>query len=377
MAVANLLPFALGAMAPAIVADLHLSRSRLGLLVSSYYLASAGLSLVAGRVVDRIGSRSGVAALVAGGAAAFVVVGVAHSYWILLGGAMLGAIAAGIANPATNLALTVVPGRRGVLVGVKQSGVQVGAVVAGAALPALAIDRGWRVAVLCSAVLFVPCLAGLRVMPGQPGRQPDARAAAAAAGAGLRGLPLYALLMGAGMATLTTYLPLYANQSVGMPARLAGLLLAVVGFFGVAARILWSAAAERPGAGRTHGVLMAMGVLAVCSAGLLVLAGVTTPLVLWLAAALAGSTAVAWNGVAMGAVVRFAAPARTALVSGQVQAAFFLGLCVGPPVFGALVDASGHYAAGWAWSALCFGGAAAVLSPIKFTRPALDDVSTK
>jgi predicted MFS family arabinose efflux permease len=123
-------------------------------------------------------------------------------------------------------------------------------------------------------------------------------------------------------------------------------------------------------------VLVAMAVLAVCSVVLLVVAGTSVPPALWVAAALAGSSAVAWNGVAMGAVVRFAPPSRTALVSGRVQAAFFLGLCAGPAVFGALVDNSGGYGAGWAWTALCFASAAVAPRMLRCSRP-LDGASSR
>src|SRR5207302_7706378 len=66
----------------------------------------------------------------------------------LVAGAAVFGISVAFGNPATNqlAARGVTPGRHGLVTGVKQSGVQIGAFLAGLVLPALAGAAGWRAA---------------------------------------------------------------------------------------------------------------------------------------------------------------------------------------------------------------------------------------
>ena len=64
-------------------------------------------------------------------------------------------------------------------------------------------------------------------------------------------------------------------------------------------------------------------------------------------AALFAATAAAWNGVFLAEVARMAPAGRVAIVTGGTQVFTFTGSMFGPPMFGALVSASGSYAHGY------------------------------
>lgn len=368
MVTSNVIVFAVGALGPLLVADLAVSRADLGLLVATYYLCAAAGSALLGGLVGRAGARRSTAAMLGLGTAATLWLATTDTYGWLFVAMVLGGVVASLANPATNLALAAVPGPLAVLVGVKQSGVQGGALLAGAVLPPVAVVWGWQAAFLVCTACYLLCLAGLPLLPrARPARGGRGLPARSQRPAGLVSLAAYALCMGAGMATVTTYLPLYGHEVIGLSIRAAGWLLAVVGCTAVLARIAWSVLAERPS--RLRGwLLTVIAAIAVVAAGLLAAARESGAGPLWAGTLCVGVSAAAWNGVMMLMVIRDLPAERTAVVSGQVQAAFFVGLCAGPPLFGALVDRFDSYAVGWGWSALCFvaASAAAVVTRIRW-----------
>src|SRR2546428_2399419 len=127
--------------------DLGITRGALGSLTRVMYAVGAVLSPVAGPLVDRFGGRrSLVVACATGGlGVATAAVGGRHYAGLVAGAAVFG-VSVAFGNPATNqLAARVVQaGRHGIVTGVKQSGVQIGAFLAGLVLPGVAGAAGWR-----------------------------------------------------------------------------------------------------------------------------------------------------------------------------------------------------------------------------------------
>ncbi len=71
------------------------------------------------------------------------------------------------------------------------------------------------------------------------------------------------------------------------------------------------------------------------------------PLLIWPAAVATGAGINAWNAVGMLAVVSVAPEEAAGRASGVVQFGFLMGLALGAPIFGAVVDATGSYLPGW------------------------------
>jgi MFS family permease len=361
MAVATFLPYGLGALGPFITDDLGLSRTALGALTTVLYAVGAALSPVAGPLVDRYGGRLSLLVLFATGGASFLVAAAAPGYALMVAGAAVGGISVALCNPATNrlLALHAPPGRRGVLTGIKQSGVQVGAFLAGVALPALGEALNWRVAL---AVAAVPALGGvvgsLRSVPvEEPAATPiPTRATRDPLPAGVNRLAVYAGLMGLGVGATTACLPLYAVESLDMTRRVAGLTAAAVGLLGIAARIGWGRRQDRTGAPVSRS-LAGLAVGSVAATALLWAASGPTALI-WVGAGLFGATAVAWNALGMLAIVRDVELAQAGRASGRVLFGFYVGFVAGPVSFGWSVDVTGTYHLAWAAMTATFAAAA-------------------
>src|SRR5882724_8272764 len=173
MAVCTFLPYALGALGPFITEDLGITRTALGWLTTVKYAVGAALSPVAGPLVDRFGGRRSLVVAFATGALGVAVAAAAGRHYAgLVAGAAVFGISVAFGNPATNqlAARMVRAGRHGIVTGVKQSGVQAGAFLAGLVLPGVAEAAGWRPALGSCAVLgAVGLVLTRRYVPGPSG----------------------------------------------------------------------------------------------------------------------------------------------------------------------------------------------------------------
>ncbi|WP_438483632.1 MFS transporter [Streptomyces sp. S186] len=358
--------FLLGALGPLLVDELRMSRALLGLTTTAGFGAAAVLSPVAGRVVDRVGPRRCLIVLLWLVGVALALIASAPGYGVLLAAVAVGGVPQALANPATNKVIrAVVPeARRGAVTGAKQSGVQLGAFAAGLPLAALAGGVGWRGAVWVAASLaVVAALWAVRGLPadGVPGG--PSRPAVRKSGGGVSSvgsevgwLLVFSLLLGAGIASVNTYLALFGAQRLGLAPTSAGVLVAVLGLAGIAGRMGWSRAAGRPGRAVVLPAMLAGGAVV---AGLLLVAALRVPVLVWASAVAVGVFAVAGNAVSMVVVIQRAAPGRAGRDSALVSAGFFAGFAVGPPAFGALVESSG-YGSGWLLVAVEFAAACLV-----------------
>ncbi|MGW6945275.1 MFS transporter, partial [Streptomyces xanthophaeus] len=272
MAFSMLQLFLLGALGPRLVAELGLSPTVLGLTTTIGFGTAAVLSPSSGRTVDRIGPRRALVLLLLTSAAALALIGAAPGTGVLLGAVALGGLPQALANPATNKAVVaaVPAGRRGQVTGTKQSGVQLGAFVAGLPLAALAAGVGWRGAVWTAAgAALLTGLWALRVLPPDPptaGPAPDVGGRVPSV---VLWLAVFSLFLGSGIASVNTYLALFGTERLGLGPTAAGALVAVLGVAGVVGRIGWSKAA-RPGRAEWLPGVLAAG--AVVAAALLVAA---------------------------------------------------------------------------------------------------------
>lgn len=355
--------YVFGALGPFLITEYALSRSQLGLLTTVFFGVGGALSVVAGPLVDRVGGRAVMLGSFVVMGAALVGMVVAPSYPVLVAAAVVAGLSLATGNPTTNKLISVhIPlGRRGVVMGVKQSGVQGGAFLAGAVLPTLAATWGWRAALLGSMMLPLSGLvAALRVIPPDEQRRSiAARRAAPAVPPAVWWLTVYAFLMGSGVAAVGAYLPLFAVERLSFSPQAAGAVAAAMALVGVVSRIAWGWGSERWG--RYSGPLLAMGAGAAAGTVLLLLAGGGAGYLVWPAGILLGMTAVTWNSVGMLAVVGEAGPAAAGTASGYVLGGFYGGFVASPMVFGAIVDRTTSYATAWALTGAVFAAAAVVV----------------
>jgi predicted MFS family arabinose efflux permease len=359
-------PSVLGALGPFITRDLGISAGRFGLLPAAMFVVAGAGSLLAGPLSDRLGPRRLVLVLCAMSAATLVGMATAQVLAALAGAMVFAGVAMAITNPATNLLIQrhVDGPQRGFVTGVKQAGNPLSALLAGATLPTGAALLGWRPTLLVA--LALPAVtAGLVLttipsdgVPGPAVRHGSARPTGPLG----RPLALYAFFMGAAVAGVATYLPLYAYERVAFTGRAAGMLTAVVGLVGIVSRVAWGHLSARWEAAAPLAVIS---LVSLAAASMFAAAEYLGGGLLWLGAVAFGATGVSWIAVAMLAIVR-GDPVTAGRTSGVVQMAFYVGLTISPILFGLAIEATGSYLAGWVM--ICCMAAAAGVTAARWGR---------
>jgi MFS family permease len=354
---ASVIPvFLVGGLAVQISGELRFSPAGLGIAVALYFAAAALCSLPAGWLVERFGdrltSRSGVLL------SALTMLGVAvlaHSYLSLVILLMVGAAANSLGQLSSNLSLArqVPRNRQGLSFGIKQSAIPLATLLAGAAVPAVALPIGWRWAFVIIAGL------ALLVLPIAPnGPRPPAGSRSTAdprterATTALVVLAFGAALAAAAASALGIFL-VDSSVAQGIGVATSGAVLTLGSVICALSRVGGGWLADRR-TGNNH-LLVVVGTLAIGSIGLVLLAvhGLWSLLV---GTVLGFGLGWSWTGVLNFAVVRLN-PKAPASATSITQSGVYVGGCVGPLVFGVL--AAHSYSTAW-----LVGAAAMVASTV-------------
>jgi predicted MFS family arabinose efflux permease len=329
--------FLVGGLAVQISDELRFSPAGLGLAVSAYFGASALASVPAGALVERFGSTAVSRWAIALASVSLVGVAVAaRSLWTLMAILALGAgaNAAGRLASNTSLARHVPPRRQGLSFGVKQAAIPVSTLLAGAAVPAVALTLGWRWAFVLAAVLAASAAA---LVPRERDDERGARGNRAERATGaLVVIGVAATLAAASANALGTFL-VDSAVARGIAPGPAGLSLTLGSAVCVAARVGGGWQADlRPH--RQVGVIAAL--LATGAVGLVLLAvpGVVT---LVAGVVLGFGFGWSWPGLMNFAVVRLH-PRAPAAATSITQTGVYAGGCVGPLGLGAVAAGAGY-----------------------------------
>ncbi len=405
--------FLVGAFAPEITADLGTGPAVIGRAVSAFFLTAAVSSVFGGRIVDRVGARTGYRMGLAAVATSGLVAGLlVRSGWQLvialaIGGAAIACIDPSIARTITG---SVDRSRQGIAFGIKETAVAVASMTAGFALPLLAGRATWQVPFLAIAVVAVALALvipagidpGHRLAPITPplavpdppvpeppapspadvATDPEHQPAAAARsrpvvvpvvperpGRALALLAVAAGLAGGAGAVVATYL-VTAGVSAGLEPGSAALLLSLGSIVSIGVRLAAGWQADRLPRGPLPllaGLLVAgaVGVASLALAASLAGAGTevaATPgvvvLLLAVGAVLALGPGWGWSALVFLVAVRFV-PGRPAQASGAMLAGLGGGGAVFPLLAGILIERAG-FVTTWSAVAACMALAAAL-----------------
>ena len=333
--------FLTGALAVQLGDELGFNPAGLGLVVALYFGVSALCSLPVGRLVERWGGAVTSRIAVLGVAVVMLVLAVfADSYASLVAILLCGAWCNVMGQLASNLTLArSVPAHRlGLSFGVKQAAIPLSTLLAGAAVPAVALTVGWRWAYVIASGLALLALLGaprsgeyVRVPKPPPGERATLALAVLGAGSGL----------GAGAANALGIFLVAAAVDRGIDPGMAGLVLTFGSVVGFAGRLLHGWLADR----RTGGhVAFVAGSMAIGAVGLVLLAVPGTP-ALTIGTILGFGLGWSWPGLMQFAVVRLN-PSAPAAASAIVQTGVYAGGFAGPIAFG-FVAARSSFDTAW------------------------------
>ena len=354
--------FLAASLAPRIRADFAYDDSTLGVAVALFYVVSAAGSIPAGRLVDRVGARRGMwlaACLTV--VSCVSIAALAQSAVSLTALLLVGGMANALGSPTVSKLLQreVAVQRQGLAFGAQQAGAPLGSLLAGLALPVLAIPFGWRwafvaaAALVALAVAFMPRDATSAAPSAAPVRRPSGLTSVHALG-------VAAILASAAGVGFVSFLVTYA-VGTGMSETTAGLLLAAVSLAATLSRIAVGILSDRPGREplRLVAAMLAASVLGY----LLLTAG--EPGAIAAAALLAGSLGWAWPGGLNLAVVQ-RSPQAPAWAVGVMMTGLFAGAVTGPLLTGFLAEQDRFDAAWIACACLALMAAGTILATLRW-----------
>jgi MFS family permease len=344
VATVGVLPaFLTGGLAVQIRAEMGFGSAALGLAVALFFVSASTASVVMGRLVERIGAHRGMRLAAFCGALSLLCVAVfADSWGVLVACLVFGGLSNALTHPATHLSLArqVPPERQGYSFGIKQAAIPTATLLAGLAVPGIALTLGWRWAFAGGALLalgiafMVP-----RERVGGVKRVAEARSSDVPVGP----LVLLAVGIGLGSAAATPLGAFVVESSVatGIGVGTAGLLLALGSAASIVVRVLFGRLADGMGGGR---LLLVGGMLGAGVAGFVMLA-TGSPALVVPGVLLAFAAGWGWPGLFNFAVVK-TNPGAPAAATGVTQTGASGGAAVGPVLFGLVVEAAGY---GTAW----------------------------
>jgi MFS family permease len=364
MVLAVLLPYSLGVIGPAVTRDLDIADSDYGLITGAVYLV-AGLSAGwFGRISDRLDLRLALVAAFAVCAVSFASFSAVTALVPAVLLAALGGCVLAVSNPISNLLVVRAfpPRHWGTLIGWKQSGVPIAAILSGLAVAPAAQLIGWRETLLAMTVIPVVLLAlSLKRVVSAPVPAPTpavaARGLTPSRPLKLGFLVIFSLLMGAGNGIITSYYVLYARSEIGASTMQAAAIVAVLGVVGTVVRVLGA----RILAGWTlEGVLASLAVVGMLSSACVIAAPLAGVWLMYLGAVLAGAGALGWLAFAMMALASRSPSSELGRASGRVSQAFYIGLLAGPPLAGATLALTDDYTTMWLMQGVFYALAATV-----------------
>ena len=356
-----------GPLAPFLKQLLSLSITQIGTISSVFYFTSALSSFPAGIIVDRYGVKSGLLLWLGLTGAPLISVSFVHytlSIFLLMVG--ISGLGYGMGNPVASKGLFIWFDQhaRGMVFGIKQSAVTIGAAVAGIFLVYLSQRIGPFVALRTVGLMILAM-----VIPAFFLYRAPQLGHATPSGAGLkdersvksgfrdlftnRALLIVSMIMamlGLAQGIVVTFFLLYVNERLGYSLLAAGSILTTVMISGAVGRVFWGVVSDRLFNGSRKPVLIIISTLAALSFAILAFWSSTWIKWLFLPVVIGvGLSSVGWNSIALVLVAEISSNSKTATSIGLATTVSWAGLSLGPIGFGILTDHFGYF---FSWMSL-------------------------
>lgn len=361
-------------LAPFLREELQLTHAEIGLLMSAAAAGVLAIQLPAGWLIDRIGIR--IPLLIGQVLGGISLLGMSRIHSVNSGIAIMALVGIWVGFLTVSTTKAVVhwfPAKeRATVMGLKQTGLNLGGILMAAILPTLALTSGWRVCFLIVGGLAISfgIITFILYREFPKSRTPPIPVPAdptitvrAPARSSVREIFLNRDLLLLSISCLfisfvefaaVTHLVVYLNTVALLPVVTSGFLLAVCEGGGTLGKPLSGLVSDRLFGSQRKRPFILMNTIT-CACCLLVLSfAATAPL--WglvIIFAVFGLTAIGWGGLYLTLVGEFAGTERAGLGTGFSVIITGFGPLLGPTLFGYIVDLSGSYQLAWLFLAIC------------------------
>jgi ACS family hexuronate transporter-like MFS transporter len=338
--------------------------------MTAYSAGQVSGSIPAGALVDRVGvgwALVGASIVLSMGAALLTQ---SEGLTLALIALLIMGLGYSIINPATARGVMewFPPNRRATAIGLKQTGVPVGGVLAASTL-ALTAFLSWQTiiwliaaATLCNAVICSR-LAERPKTYGSRTTGPLAGFIRLARDRNFGILVLTAGLFNVGQYNFFTYLTSFMREALQASQEIASLTLGLAQASSAIGRIGWGALSDMVCRGRRKGL-----VVSICLTGSAFLAAMAAVGSIWGMVAgigiamLLGLTIASFASLMQTMAVESVAPEHSGSSIGYITIGTASGSMIGPPLFGAVIDATGRFVDGWLITAAIVASGVALLA---------------
>lgn len=345
---------ALPVLLPFLKAEFHLTFAQAGLLSNFAFVGGFATIAAAGWAVDVFGDR---VVLVLGGItaglAAFLCA-IVPALWLILVALLVMGAGMMMPTPAGSIAVrsAFAVQLRGMVMSIRQTGIPLGGFLAALILPTVAINAGWRAALVTAGAISIGIsLIGLAAY--RSGAPPahdehlkgnvfrvltrDMRVAATSG-----------LFLVSSQICLLTYLVIYLIHDRHLALTVAAFFLGLAQLAAAAGRVLWGVVSDRIMHGRRRPAVLLATSVGALGALALALAPIGAPLVFIVVAILVAAIgAVGWNGVQISFISELARPGTEGRSVGLGLMIQQPGILLGPFLFGWVVDATNSFQLAW------------------------------
>jgi MFS transporter, ACS family, hexuronate transporter len=333
--------------------DLGVSAFVAGLAVSSVMFGKIFGSYAAGIVADRMGERR-VLMFGAFAAATLIALAMLSPLPILFPLLVVAGVAGAAASPAGGrlVLLAFPPARRGIALGIRQTGIPLGGLIAAGLLPWIARDDGWRWSLaiaggITAAAALPLAIFGRGSTDGVVHR--TTHHVSPARNRNLRLLTIWGCLLVTGQFAVVSFLALDLHRGAHLSLASASLLVAVAQATGILGRVLWGAVSDRALPRGRKPLLLVLTAAALVSSLALFATPRSAPIAVLVAVAgLAGLALVGYQGLWFTMVAEVAGPARVGASTGFAVTFVAAAGALTPPLYGLVADLTGTYRAIWA-----------------------------
>ena len=363
-----------GVLAPFFKESMSLSSTQLGLIGSTFYFTAALSAFPAGIIADRFGVKTGFLLWLGLTGLPLLFSGLVHSSFILF--LIIIAISGsgyGMGNPVSSkgLFLWFDVKTRGLVFGLKQAGVTIGAATAGVLLVFLSqkfgpftslIIIGSFISLMFVVVVFLYRDPDKDVKVSNsdqiPSEKPKKKLLTFFNWQNIIENRLFFYLciimtiLGLLQGIIVTFFILYVTENLGYPLMMSGTVFSTIMISGAVARVLWGLISDRLFNGQRKPVLIIIAALALFSITALAFWPAGLPKILFYGLAVCvGLSALGWNSICLLLITEISDKDKTATFVGLASTIAWFGLAFGPFLFGLLTDKAGYFIA---WMTLAF-----------------------
>jgi len=350
-------------LAPSAAPDIGISATSVGIYVSILYIGSMISSLWSGDFILRYGAlRVSQVCLVLTGIG-LMLTGFA-SIPAMVASALIVGFGYGPVTPASShiLVRNTPAGMRSFIFSLKQTGVPLGGVLAGAIVPTLVLTAGWKNAAIIIGAVSMSLILLLHLIRSgidsdrQPKRPISFQGVSrplqmVLSHRPLRRLAIISFFYAGLQLCLFTYLVIYLTSDIGMAFVAAGFALSAAQMAGTIGRLVWGMMADRFLNPRLLLGLLGIGMSVGAIATALINPSWSTFAIVAVVI-LFGVTAIGWNGVYLAEAARLAPVGQVSAATGGTLFFTFLGVVLGPPVFAAVASGTDSYPLGYVFFAI-------------------------